>query len=104
MNTKTIAALALALALTPAVSGAQQQIQIAQTGVGWIDKMSAIVQSIIGMGADAAADNAATVAPNQATTTQQSLTQVLKAMVEFSGKISAMAQPASTANATKTGY
>jgi len=107
MNTKTIAALALAIALTPAVSCAQEQIQIAPTGVSWIDKMSAIVQSIIDMGASAVADNAGNVAPNQPTTTQQSLTQVLKAMVDFSGKISENAQPAKTgtgtANATTTG-
>lgn len=78
---------ASAAATLPIAARAQQQVELLQTGVDWVDKLGAWVQSIINMGADSIAAHSAPVTPNTPTTTQESLTQVLKAMTDFSAKI-----------------
>jgi hypothetical protein len=82
--------LTIALAINFTVSApaqAQQRVEIAPTGVDWVDKLGAIVQTIINWGQDSVAENAKSVTPGTPTSAQESLTQVLHAMIGFSQRV-----------------
>lgn len=94
---KARVALALIGALVATQAAAQERVELMQTGVGWVDKLGAMVQSIINMGSDSVAEYSQPVQANTPTTAQESLTQVLKAMTSFSSKIGPQAPPPKTA-------